>query len=393
MVKSEWVLGQMSGTSVDGVDVALLHTDGGATVLPGVGRVFPYRNTERTAILNGTRFARKVATRDLANREQWPEPIRDAETAATEAHIRSLRAFLRSTGQRPAVIGYHGQTLLHRPAEQFTLQAGCADRLASELGLPVVFGLRRMDLEVGGEGAPLAPFFHHAIARASGLLSPTAFLNLGGIGNVSAVDPAIPEPDTPGAVSAFDTGPGCGLVDDWVEIHGRGKFDRGGVLAERGHASRKALEALLGHPFFGVPPPKSLDRGAFSLDAVQDLSVEDGAATLVSFTAEAVALAADWLEPAPELWLVCGGGRRNPALMSELRRVIQVPVRPIESVGWDGDLLEALAFAHLGMRAIQGRTISAPATTGCTKPAAGGQIAWPGRGTGEHLDSDQGQDR
>ena len=383
MVKSEWVLGQMSGTSVDGVDVALLHTDGGATVLPGVGRVFPYRKTERDAILNGTRLARKVATRDLANREQWPDPIRDAETAATDAHIRSLRAFLGSTRQRPAVIGYHGQTLLHRPAERFSLQAGCADRLASELGLPVVFGLRQTDLEVGGEGAPLAPFFHHAIARASGLLSPTAFLNLGGIGNVSAVDPAIPEPDTLGAVAAFDTGPGCGLVDDWVEFHGRGKFDRGGMLAERGNASREALEALLGHPFFGLPPPKSLDRGAFSLDAVQGLSVADGAATLVSFTAEAVALAANWLEPVPRLWLVCGGGRRNPALMRELRRVIRMPVRPIESVGWDGDLLEAQAFAHLGMRAIQGRTISAPATTGCAKPAAGGKTAWPGRGTSE----------
>ena len=372
-----WVIGQMSGTSVDGVDVALLQTDGGEVLHPGGGEMLPYLDAERAAILDAALFARKCPTDDLADREHWPEMIRVAEEVATEAHLRAIGAQLRSMEEAPALIGYHGQTLLHRPAEGFTLQAGSPRRLASELGLPVVFGLRHADIAAGGEGAPLAPFFHHAVARASGLSAPTAFLNLGGIGNVTNVDPRISEPDMPGAVLAFDTGPGCGLIDEWTSAHGAGEFDRDGVLAARGNPSPAALDILLENPFFSAQPPKSLDRGAFSLDAVEGLAVPDGAATLVAFTAQSVALALKWLHPKPALWLVCGGGRRNPALLAAVRQAVQSPVEPIESIGWDGDLLEAYAFAHLGKRALEGRTISAPATTGCLRPAVGGSIEQP----------------
>ena len=372
-----WVLGQMSGTSVDGVDVALLQTDGGEVLQPGGGKILPYRDAERAVILNAALVARNCPTHDLADREYWPTVIRRAEEVATQAHLRALAALLRSTEEVPALIGYHGQTLLHRPAERFTLQAGCPRRLASELGVPVVFGLRHVDLLAGGEGAPLAPFFHHAVARASGLSAPTAFLNLGGIGNVTNVDPRISEPDMPGAVLAFDTGPGCGLIDEWTRAHGAGDFDRDGKLAARGSPSQVALDTLLGSPFFAVQPPKSLDRGEFSLDAVKGLAVADGAATLVAFTAQSVALALKWLHPKPALWLVCGGGRRNPVLLAAVRQAVQSPVEAIESIGWDGDLLEAYAFAYLGKRASEGRTISAPATTGCFRPAAGGSIEQP----------------
>ena len=150
------------------------------------------------------------------------------------------------------------------------------------------------------------------------------------------------------------------------------------MLARQGTPSSKALSSLLQHPYFSAPPPKSLDRGAFSLDPVRGLPAGDGAATLVEFTAEAAAMALNWMEPEPDSWLVCGGGRRNPALMDALRRAVLAPVEPIESIGWSGDLLEAYAFAYLGMRALQSRTISAPATTGCVKPAAGGRIEWSG---------------
>ena len=238
-------------------------------------------------------------------------------------------------------------------------------------------GLRQADLRAGGEGAPLAPFFHHALARASGLSQPAGFLNLGGIGNLTAVDPRVREPDTAGAVTAFDTGPGCGLIDEWAEAHGRGTFDKDGALAGRGAVSRAALDLLLQHPFFSRSPPKSLDRGAFSLEPVNGMNAEDGAATLVAFTAEAVGSAVKWLDPRPGVWFVCGGGRRNPVLMDALRRVLRVAVRPIESLGWNGDLVEACAFAYLGMRTLKGRTISAPSTTGCTRPATGGEVAYP----------------
>ena len=373
-----WVIGQMSGTSVDGVDVAMLQTDGGDVLHPGGGEILPYRDSERAAILDGALYARNCQTNELLDRDRWPEMIRMAEDAATEAHLRALGVLLRSAKDAPALIGYHGQTLLHRPAERFTLQAGCPRRLASGLGLPVVCGLRHADLAAGGQGAPLAPFFHHAVARASGLSAPTAFLNLGGIGNVTTVDPRIPEPDMPGAVFAFDTGPGCGLIDEWTNAHGAGRYDRDGMLAAGGTPSPTALDSLLQNPFFTVPPPKSLDRGAFSLDAVRDLPVADGAATLVAFTAQSVALAVEWLRPKPASWLVCGGGRRNSALLAAVRRAVRSPVEAIESIGWDGDLLEAYAFAYLGKRAWDGRTLSAPATTGCLRPATGGRIERPG---------------
>ncbi len=379
-----WVIGQMSGTSVDGVDVALLQTDGGEVLHPGCGKIFPYRDAERAAILDGTLYARNCPTNELVDPKRWPELIRMADDAATQAHLRALGDLLRSAEVAPALIGYHGQTLLHRPADRFTLQVGCPRRLVAEFGVPVAFGLRHADLAAGGEGAPLAPFFHHAVARASGLSAPTAFLNLGGIGNVTTVDPRIAEPDMPGAVLAFDTGPGCGLIDEWTHAHGAGKFDRDGVLAAGGSQSPTALDSLLQHPFLAVPPPKSLDRGAFSLDAVRGLAVADGAATLVAFTAQSVALAVEWLHPKPALWLVCGGGRRNPALLAAVRRALQSPVEAIESIGWDGDLLEAYAFAYLGKRALDGRSLSAPATTGCLRPAVGGSIARPRRNPGPH---------
>ena len=372
-----WVLGQMSGTSADGVDVALLRTDGEAILEPGPGSVHPYRSGEREAILAGARCARESRTEDLMRPESWPEPIRMAEEAATAAHLRALSEHLGSFEQRPALIGYHGQTLVHRPAEGFTLQVGCARQIAADLRLPVTYRHRQADLRAGGEGAPLAPFFHHALARTSDLSQPAGFLNLGGIGNLTAVDPRIREPDVAGAVSAFDTGPGCGLIDEWTELHGLGSFDRNGFLAGRGTVSRAVLDLLLQHGYFSHPPPKSLDRGAFSLDPVKGMTAEDGAATLVAFTAEAVGSAVGWLTPRPGEWFVCGGGRRNPVLMSALQQTLGVSVRPIESLGWDGDLLEAYAFAFLGMRALKGQTISAPSTTGCIRPAVGGEVANP----------------
>ncbi len=373
----EWVLGQMSGTSLDGVDVALLRTDGGECVAPGPGRVFPYRDVERDAIRAGTRAALGSETQALRDPERWPEAVRRADAAATEAHLRAVREFLRAAGPKPSLVGYHGQTLLHRPEEGFTLQVGNPLRLARESGLPVAYGMRHADLEAGGQGAPLAPFFHHALARSAGLVAPVAFLNLGGVANVTFVDPAVREPDAPGALAAFDTGPGCALLDEWAESHGSGAFDRDGALARRGTANVDALATFLDEPFFRLPPPKSLDRSAFSLDGVRGLSAADGAATLVAFTVASAVLALQWLDTEPKLWLVTGGGRLNPAIVEGLRRALALPVRPVESVGWDGDLLEAWAFAYLGMRARTGLAISAPATTGCSAPAVAGRIARP----------------
>ena len=372
-----WALGQMSGTSMDGIDLALLRTDGGARLAPGPARVVPYDAGARRQIRAGLAAARACESRRLHAPADWPEAVRRAAEVVTRAHLAALGGFLRSVGERPELLGYHGQTLLHRPQDQLSLQVGSAETLAGALDLPVAHSLRQADLAAGGEGAPLAPFFHHAVARAAGLRSPTAFLNLGGIGNVTLVDPALAEPDAPGAVLAFDTGPGIGLLDDWVAARGGGAFDRDGALARGGRVSEGVLATLLDQPYFRAPPPKSLDRGAFDLAPLAGLSPADGAATLVAFTAATVALAEAELHPAPTRWLACGGGRRNPAVMDAIAHRLRAPLAPVDEIGWNGDLLEAWAFAWLGLRVRDGRSLSAPTTTGCRRPAIGGRLALP----------------
>jgi len=361
-------LGQMSGTSADGVDLAIIETDG-RHVRPEGGAACSYRAEERQLILDACRVAQRTPAVDLRDARRWPTAVREADEAVTAAHERAIRQSLRGRAFMPQLVGYHGQTLVHRPAEGVSLQVGNPERLEAALQLPFVAGLRQADMAAGGEGAPLAPFFHHAVAREMGLAEPVAFLNLGGVGNVTLVDPRIAVPEASGAVQAFDTGPGCALLDEWAEMHGAGRQDEDGRLALAGRPCPERLARLLEDPWFARPPPKSLDRGAFSLSPVLGLSAADGAATLVAMTSRSVAIARRWLRPPPARWLVCGGGRRNPAVLAALRAELPEDVDLIERHGWDGDLLEAQAFAYLALRLSRGLDISAPSTTGRRPPA------------------------
>ena len=188
-------------------------------------------------------------------------------------------------------------------------------------GLPVVWDFRTADVASGGEGAPLVPFFHFACARFVGATAPVAFLNLGGVGNVTWVDPRAAGPEAEGALVAFDTGPGNALIDDFLALRLGRAFDEDGALAARGRVDEAALAGLAAHPYLARRPPKSLDRQDFHgfLDAVARLSTEDGAATLAALTARCVAEAGRWFPEPPTRWLVCGGGRRNATLMRMLR--------------------------------------------------------------------------
>ncbi len=289
------------------------------------------------------------------------------ERDITAAHAHAVAALLDREGLTPgavSVIGFHGHTIAHRPDEGITWQIGDGARLADCTGIDVVCDIRGRDVAAGGEGAPLAPLYHAALA--GDLERPLGILNLGGVGNVTFLGEG-------GAIGAFDTGPGCALIDDWVRRHDAGSYDVDGSLAASGAVDRDVLAKLLDHPYFDRPPPKSLDRDDFTGD-VGNLSAADGAATLTAFTAEAVGLARAHLPRPPTRWLVTGGGRHNPTIMAALGDVLGAPVDSVEVVGWQGDAIESQAFAYLAVRSLRGLPLSLPETTGVPRPLTGGAL-------------------
>ena len=350
-----WALGMMSGTSLDGVDAALIETDGVSIAATGPWRTAPYPTDLRARLL--------AVIEGRGARDQ-------AEQALTQFHADQAEALLDEAGMgraEIALVGFPGHTVRHEPAAGRTDQIGDGAALARSLRIDVVNDFRSNDVAAGGQGAPLAPLFHAALARRSGLVPPLAVLNLGGVANVTWIGGPADED-----LLAFDTGPGCALIDDWVLGKTGAAFDRDGRLARAGTVDRAALDALMAHPYFDATPPKSLDRNAFDPAPVSGLAAQDGAATLVAFTAEAAHRALAHLPAPPQRWLVTGGGRHNPAIMAALASRFGVPCDPVESVGWNGDALEAQAFGFLAVRSRRGLPLSLPRTTGVPHPVSGG---------------------
>lgn len=355
-------LGLMSGTSMDGVDAAVLETDG--ETIEGFGpSAFRAYAPEEREMLCGVLGV-------------WPGEDR---LEAVEALVRGAHAAAVAGFAEVEVVGFHGQTLAHEPGGRGTHQIGRGDWLARDCGRPVVWDFRSADVGSGGEGAPLAPFFHFACAKWIGAAGPVAFLNLGGVGNVTWVDPRAEAPEVPGALLAFDTGPGNALIDDFLSRRTGQAFDVDGALAGTGRVDAGVLAELAEHSYLARVPPKSLDRQDFHLmlDRVAHLSTEDGAATLAAVTAACVAEAARHFPEPPGRWLICGGGRRNRTIMAMLAARTNAPVKVVEAVGLDGDMLEAQAFAYLAVRVLRGLPTSAPGTTGCRIPVCGGRISRP----------------
>ncbi len=349
-------LGLMSGTSLDGIDAAIVKTD-------GVGVI------ERGASLPGTYDAAFRGRLRGCLRRTAADPA--VEEELTRRHAEQVSALLAKAGLAPPdidVIGFHGQTINHMPEAATTLQLGDGERLARLTGIDVVNDFRSNDMAHGGQGAPFAPLYHWALAR--GLEKPLAVLNLGGVANVTWIGEG--EPEAPGTLLAFDTGPANALLDDWVAGRRGAAMDEDGRLAASGTVNRDVLAELMDHPYFGLAPPKSLDRLDFSARPAEHLDDADGAATLSAFTAASVAAAAPHLPGTPRRWLVTGGGRRNPVLMAELADALGAAIEPVEAVGWDGNMLEAEAFAYLAVRSLRGLPLSVPGTTGVSSPVPGG---------------------
>jgi anhydro-N-acetylmuramic acid kinase len=345
-------IGLMSGTSLDGIDAALVATDGRGQVEPGPALTLPYDKTFRTrlrAVLGGQGDVAGVE-RDL-----------------TDLHAEAVR-LLQSRHGIDAVdlVGFHGHTILHRPREGRTWQIGDGARLAALTGIDVVADFRTADVAAGGEGAPFVPLYHRALAGP--LERPLAVLNIGGVANVTWIGHG--EDD----ILAFDTGPGNALIDDWMLRHTGGAVDWDGALAGRGRIDEAAVDAFLADPYFRRTPPKSLDRDDFTRHTPVGLAPEDGAATLTAMTASAVAAASRHFPAPARRWLVTGGGRHNPTLMAMLAARLGVPAAPVEAVGWDGDALEAQAFAYLAVRSVAGLPLSLPSTTGAKAATCGGRL-------------------
>jgi anhydro-N-acetylmuramic acid kinase len=349
----------------------MLLTDGERIEAFGPTRFRPFTRAELRLLIGGAATASATPTARVRRPVQWPLPVRAAAMTATESHAEAVEALLAERGlPRPGLIGFHGQTLVHRPDEGFTMQVGAGARLAARLGVSVVDDFRSADMRAGGQGAPLVPVFHAALARSLGATAPLAFLNIGGVANITFIDPAS------GRLIAFDTGPGNALLNDWMAATRGAAYDEGGQTALSGRADTARIARWLEAGFFAARPPKSLDRGTFKhvLDDMAGLPPEDGAATLAGYTVAAVGAALQWLPVPPERWLVCGGGRHNRALIEGLTQRLNAPVEPVEAVGFDGDALEAQAFAFLAVRVARGMPTTLPETTGAAAPVSGGTL-------------------
>ena len=367
------VIGLMSGTSMDGVDAALLYTDGITVERHGPSLTIPYGEATRARMKRGLALAAQGAIPLDAS-----AALRDLEREVTDCHLTAVRQLCAEAGvsaDRIDVIGFHGHTVLHRPERQTTWQIGDGARLARQTGITVVSDFRSNDVAHGGQGAPLVPIYHAALLGGRVDHAVVAVLNIGGVANVTWVsfEDGIDHP----RLLAFDTGPGSALLDDWAEIHTGTPCDTDGLLAARGTVHPEILTGMMDSPYFDEAPPKSLDRDDFTIQPARGLSAADGAATLTAFTVAAAVAAQAHFPMPPEAWYVCGGGRHNRTLMTQLRDRFPVLVEPVDVLGLRGDFLEAEAFGFLAARALQGLPLSYPSTTGVGEPLTGGVVHRP----------------
>ncbi len=361
-------VGLMSGSSHDGVDAALIKTDGYEYIEPVMSVTTPYVRDLRDKIGSVFNIHQGSGAEDLAR-------LKEVEDTITRAHNATVYELLAKSGiaeNKVDFIGFHGHTTHHDPENGITCQIGNAQMMADEFGIPVVADFRTADVKAGGQGAPLAPIYHHA--RSSKLEKPVGVVNLGGVANLTYLGAA-------GEILAFDSGPANALIDDWIFKKTGQNFDKDGDIAKKGKVHGNLLTKWLEHPYFKKDHKKSLDRNDF--DFVREeveaagLSLEDGAATLTAFTVDTIVKALALFPNSPKRWLISGGGRHNEFIMYALMRKLDVPVEPVEAVGWDGDALEAECFGYLAVRRFLGEPISFPTTTGVPNPMTGGEIFEP----------------
>jgi anhydro-N-acetylmuramic acid kinase len=359
-------IGLMSGTSLDGIDVALVETNGEDVVRRGPFLSVPYDEEQRDILRQSLKDAGV-----MSDRQARPGILAEAEQALTRWHVDAVQSWVRKSGVSLSnidIIGFHGQTVLHRPEKQLTVQLGDGAGLARQLGVPVAYDMRAADMAAGGQGAPLVPVYHRALA--AGIAErPVVFVNIGGVANVTWIS-------RNGDLLAFDTGPGNALIDDWMKQHTGAPLDEDGRMALSGHVDEAVAAQFLGDGYFERSVPKSLDRNSFASIWLDGLSAADGAATLVAVTARAILASRTHFPEVPVLWIICGGGRHNKAIMQALEALLPC-VETAETFGFGGDAMEAEAWAYLAVRSLKGLPLSFPGTTGVPSPMTGGILVRP----------------
>lgn len=365
-------IGLMSGTSMDGIDVAAMFTDGGSVVERGPGAFYAYD----AAFSRRIEAALEVA-KQIGDRHERPGGLDALERDITSRHTEAVKQFLRNAPEHyrnPDVLGFHGQTVLHRPEQALTVQLGDGQLLAKTTGIGVVHDMRANDMVQGGQGAPLVPVYHAALTGALPdhlRRYPVAFINIGGISNVTYVAKH-------GDPIAFDCGPGNALIDQWVSAHAGVPLDQNGKIASEGGVVERVVDAYLENPYFERAAPKSLDRGDFTLEQAEGLELADGARTLAAVSAKSIFEASKYMPEMPKLWMLCGGGRKNPHIRGDLSELVEPSggeVIVAEDANLDGDTTEAEAWAYLAVRSLKGLPLTFPTTTGCAKPVSGGTIS------------------
>ena len=370
-------IGLMSGTSMDGIDIALLRTDGDSVVRHGPSGYFPY-----DATLRATWQKALLTAKSIRQRNERPQDLGEAERMLTLAHAATVKSFLSRHGLSADsidVIGFHGQTVLHRPDDALTVQIGDGPLLAEETGIDVVYDMRANDMVHGGQGAPLIPVYHAALAAnlPEHFETPAVFVNIGGISNLTFIGKS-------GELAAFDSGPGNMLIDQWIEAHTGKTYDKGGATAARGAVVPSLVSRYMESPFFSANIRRSLDRSDFMPPAKGEVSLEDGARTLAHLTGAAILKSASYLPEAAKTYVVCGGGRLNPVIMAEFSEqaaIVGAKVIAAEEAGFDGGAMEAEAWAYLAVRSPRGLPLTYPGTTGVSEPVTGGVLAKASRTT------------
>ncbi len=368
-------IGLMSGTSMDGIDVAMIETDGISIVRRGPSLELPYDAAFRRKLAQALEDAKVIV-----ERKERPGCLSAVEDELTERHAMAVRQFLSGNSidaSSISAIGFHGQTVLHRPDKALTVQLGDGQRLADLTGIPVMYDLRANDMVHGGQGAPLVPVYHQALTASlegkAGEEETVAFVNIGGISNVTFLSPG----ENP---AAFDSGPGNALIDQWVQQNAGIPFDDGGRIASEGVVDEEIVARCLAMPFFSKRPPKSLDRNDFSPELVAGLELSDGARTLAAITARSIFASANYAPSEPKTWIICGGGRKNAILLNHLQKLAEAKGASVivaEEAGLDGGSMEAEAWAYLAVRSLKGLPITFPETTAVKAPVTGGILATP----------------
>lgn len=363
-------IGLMSGTSMDGIDVALLMTDGMNQVERGPFLCLTYDPLFRARLKTALEEAKTIR-----DRRERPGSLAELERDLTLRHVDAVTSFLNHHGIEPSridVIGFHGQTVLHRPNEALTVQLGDGPLLAERTGISVVYDMRAADMRHGGQGAPLVPAYHAALssqlAQADGT---TCFVNIGGISNLTAIAPD-------GTIRAYDSGPGNTLIDQWMEREAGIPYDQGGRIAGEGRILPDLAARYLSQPFFTAEKRRSLDRNDFAPPAPGEAELADGARTLAHVAAAAILRSASHIDPFPSLFIISGGGRLNATIMKDLADMTATKdarVMAAEEAGFDGDAMEAEAWAYLAVRSLKALPLTFPGTTGVREPVTGGVLA------------------